>query len=847
MLHVTLKGLLAHKLRFAMTALAVVLGVSLMTGTMVLGDTVTRTFDDLFTEVNAGTDAVVRSSSVVTGGPAGDQRATVSTDLLDDVAAVPGVAAAEGVTMGYAQIVDRSGDALGNPGQGAPTYGMSWPAVEALNPFTLTDGRAPTAPGEVVIDKASAGTTGYVVGDPLTVLTAHGPQEVTLVGIARFGSADSPAGATIAAFEGSVAQELVGTTGQVSEIDVVAADDVGQEELVRRLSIALPDDVEAITGDAATEEQRSGVQDGLSFFTTFLLIFAGVALFVGAFIISNTFAIVVAQRTRELALLRAVGASRRQVRAAVLGEAAVLGLVASLVGVGVGVGVALGLKGLFGALGFDIPATGLVVEPSTVAVAVGVGLAVTLVASLLPARRASSVPPIAALRTVAHEDGALSATRIGSGVAIAGLGIASLLVGLFGDPSNPGLLVGLGTAALFLGVAVLGPVLAGPVSRLLGAPLPTLRGVPGRLARDNASRSPRRTASSAAALMIGVGVAVFFAVFAASATASIDKTIDDSFVGDLVVDSGAFGFGGLDPELARQLVALPEVEVATGLRFTTAEVDGSADLLPALDVDAATRLFDIGVRDGVAVIGDGELAVSSGYADSHGLAVGDPLEVRFPDTGARTLTVATVYDNSDLAGDYFVDLSTFESAVTEQLDAQIWLGVADGVDPGQARASVEAVADPYPTASVQDLTEFKEAQAAPINQLLTLVFALLSLAVLIATLGIANTLGLSVVERTRELGLLRAVGATRRQIGTLVRWESAIIAFFGTALGLGVGVFVSWAMVRALAEEGINTFVVPPEWLVVSVIGAAVVAVVASVFPAHRAGRLDVLSSITGD
>ena len=505
MLHVTWKGLLAHKLRLATTAIAVLIGVAFMAGTLVLTATIGSTFDGLYADINAGTDVVVRGAQSVNAG-FGDVRAAVPESVLATVQGVDGVRIAEGNVNGYAQYVGRNGKAIGNPNRGAPTLGFAWSDDQALNPLRLASGTAPTNPDDVVMDKATADNEGFVVGDTVTVLTQAGSEQFTISGIARFGNVDSPLGATLAVFTTPTAQRVLGLPGQFSAVAAAAEPGISQEELASRVSEVIPPGTEAVTGKELTEEQQSQTREIVSSFSTFLLVFAVVALFVGCFLIYNTFSIIVAQRGREMALLRAIGASRRQVLSSVLIEALVTGLVASAVGVAVGMVVAIGLRGLLSAFGFGIPATGLTVEPNAVIIPIVVGVLITVASAFFPARKASKVPPVAAMRSVQIDESGRSVIRMIIGALILGLGILQLFIGLVSRPDNALLIVGGGVVFTFLGVAALGPVIARPVARVIGWPIARLRHMPGVLARDNAMRNPKRTASTAAALMIGVGL-----------------------------------------------------------------------------------------------------------------------------------------------------------------------------------------------------------------------------------------------------------------------------------------------------------------------------------------------------
>lgn len=521
-------------------------------------------------------------------------------------------------------------------------------------------------------------------------------------------------------------------------------------------------------------------------------------------------------------------------------------MLASAIGIGAGVVMASGLNALLAAVGLDVPATGTVLTPNTVAVSMAMGIAITLLSAFFPARKAAKIRPIAALRQAAIDTTSGSRGRGVAGAVIATLGLGALAAGLFG---GPGIMpVAAGAALLFVGVAVLGPILARPLSALLGWPIAASRGTAGRLARANAMRNPKRTSSTASALMIGVALVVFITILATSTKASVNATIDKFFRSDLVIDSGAQGAGsGLSPRLAADLARQPEIETATGIRLAQVEVGGHPSFVVAVDPAQADKIVDLGVTQGsMNALGTGGIAVSEKVANDGKLKIGDTLVARFP-SGEQRLTVTTVYRNADVVGGYLIGLPLYDQVVPEKLDMAEYVSLKDGVTAVAGKAAVERSTSSYPTAVVQDLTQFKEAQAKPIDQMLSLVYALLFLAVLIALLGIGNTLALSIHERTRELGLLRAVGMTRAQLRATVRWESVIIALFGTALGLGVGLFFGWAIIRALAEKGISTFVVPIGQLGFVTLLAALVGIAAAVLPARRAARLDVLQTIVSD
>jgi putative ABC transport system permease protein len=850
MFKVSLRNLIGHKMRLVTTGLAVVIGVAFLAGTLVLKDTMTKTFDDLFAGVYETTDALVRAEGQFDDPSGfGVQRGRIDASLLDEIRDVEGVAAAEVDLYGYAQLVKKDGKVLGNPQNGPPTIGGNWYESEALNVWTLIDGRAPVADDEIVIDKKSAELTGYVPGDTVTVVVMGPPQQVRISGIAQFGEGASTGGATFVLFTRATAEKLVGEPGKVDAIPIAAADGVSQRELVDRLEAILPDGVEALTGAEITEENQDAIQQGLSVFNTFMLVFAFVALFVGAFIVFNTFFITVAQRTRENALLRAIGASRPQVLASVLIEAVGVGLVASVLGLFGGVGVAAGLKGLLVALGFDLPVTGIVFTTQTAVFALIAGMTVTLVAAISPARKAGKVPPIAAIQDLTTgSTGYGSKERIIVGAMIVVLGAVLLVYGLFGDASNALPLVGLAATLVFFGVTVLGRTIALPLSRVIGWPIHRGRGIAGHLARENAMRNPKRTAATASALMIGVGLVSFITIFASSTKASISDVIDERFLGDFAITSPAMaGTGGLDPALGDRLNDLPEVDVAGGIQVRAAMVNGSPYQLLAVDPES-TQIFDVEPLEGSPeALGPNEIGVFQDVAKKENLSIGDKVPVVFTQTGEQELTVALIYGENMPAGDWVVGTPVFEKNVAERFDFQVFVRKAPDVTAAEAMAAVQKVVDEYPGANLLDQTEYKQEQSKFVDQMLGLIYALLALAIVIALLGIGNTLALSILERIRELGVLRAVGMTRQQLRSAVRWESVIIAVQGTAIGLLVGVFFGWALVTALGDEGITTFDIPITSLAVVVLLGALAGVAASVLPARRAARIDVLRAVVSD
>jgi putative ABC transport system permease protein len=856
MLFTTIKGLIAHKLRLFATALAVTLGVAFMAGTLVLTDTVTKTFDDLFGDVYQQTDVVVRGEPAFDAGTGiGVQRARIPAPLLTAVRKAPGVAVAEGGTAGYARLVGRDGKAIGNPAAGAPALGFNWPASARLNPFQLSAGHAPSADNEVAIDAKSAKDGKLAVGDTTTVLVQGPPRRVTISGIVKFGSVDSPGGASVVLFRDAVAQRVLGEPGKYDDISVGASPGTSQEQLQAAVAKVLPATVDVVTGAAITKETQDEAHKALAFFRTFMLVFAVVALLVGGFMIFNTFSITVAQRTRENGLLRALGAGRRQILASVLLEALAIGIIAALLGIAGGVGVAIGLKALLAAAGVEVPGSGVVFKPSTVVISLVVGVGVTLLAAWSPARKAAKVPPIAAMQqglTGSTGYGSKERVFVGSGLLVVGL--ATLLTGLFGDVERAVTIVGLGALLVFFGVSVLGRTVSLPLSRFIGAPLPRLRGITGELARENAMRNPKRTAASASALMIGVGLVGFITIFVSSTKASVEQAVDDSFTGDIVVTSGGGIMGGVDPSLAQRLNALPEVAYATGMRQNFASIGGKVTLITAVNPATAFDVMDIDVIKGSpSALSRYSVAVSKEQASKSHLAVGDVVRVGFKDTGQQQLRVALIYGNGQFVGlqeahpPYLVAMSAYDANYTAHFDMQIVIKASTHASAPTALSAVERTASAYPGTDVLDRAAFKKQQVAPMNQMLALVYALLGLAIIIALLGIANTLALSVFERTREIGLLRAVGMTRSQLRSTIRWESVVIALQGTTLGLLIGLFFGWALVHALENQGLTVFQVPYGSIAVIVVLAAVAGMLAAVGPSRRAAKLDVLRAVVND
>ena len=844
----TLRGIRAHKLRFVATMLAVLLGVGFMISTQVLGATLKQSFDDVFSDVYANVDAVVRSEREVLS-PFGPQRTPIDQDLAATLAEVPGVAAAEGQVEGFLTIIGPDGRPTADANAGPPTFGFNWLTEPELNGWAIDEGRPPEGPTEVVIDRRTVDGAGFALGDEVTLDLVSGPRQHTLVGIATFGDLDDYGGAPAALFDLATAQELLGEPGAVSYLSVAAEEGMSQAELVEALAPALPPSTEAITGTAFADESADPFREFIDQFTRFISLFGVVALFVGGFIIYNTFTVIVAQRTRELALLRAIGAARSQVLGSVIAEAVIVGIVSALMGVLGGIALAEGLRALLRTIGLAFPTNALVLDPSAWAFPMTLAVVVTVVSALLPAVKAARVPPVAAMGAVSIDRSSRSIVRLVLGVLLLIAAGYQFVQGL--ERTGEAALIGVGSSLLltFLASVAIGPLYARPLATLLGTPL-AATGITGRLAKENARRNPARTATTAAALTILVGLVTVIAITASSATASVNRATDQTVVSDLIVSGETFI--GLSPQLAADLQALPEVELATGLRAGPAEVLAEGDLILGIDPGPFQALFGLDVRRGsIEDLSDGGVAISTEAARDHGLDLGDTVPIRFLSRGQRPFVVEAMFVETPVLRrtDYIITQTAFDASfpTSAQADRQILVELADDVDRGDARAAVEAAADAYPTAEVQDVEELKESQAEQVNQAVTFLYALLFISGLIALIGVINTLLLAVYERTRELGLLRAVGSTRRQVERSIVAEAVIIALIGTVLGLAIGTGFGWALVRALAsgEDDLELiFALPTGTIVGVVIGSFVAGVLAGLYPAWRAGRLNVLDAI---
>ena len=848
MTSLTLRGLFARKARALLTGLAVLLGVAMISGTYVFTDTINSSFEKIFENANEGVDVVIsgRSEFDTDSGPVAKE---VPESLFARVKEVPGVLVAAGSVEDFATIFKTNGDQVDTTG--APPLLFSRPP-ERFDPLDYVEGEPPASPTEVAINKGTADDEGLEIGDKIFLAGREGRQEFTISGLAKFGDVSSLGGATVSVVTLPEAQLLADQPDTVDSIQVAAAPGVLPAELVRRLERELPDTVEVKTGQQAANDSSDSVKNSLSFLNTLLLVFAGIALFVGAFIIFNTFSITVAQRTREFALLRTMGASRGQVLRSVMLEALIVGFTASVIGLIVGLGAAKGINALFELFGASLPQEGTVFKTRTVIVGLLVGTVVTVVSSLSPARRATRVPPLAAMREEAAQAQPPTRRRkIFSWVLLLG-GAAAVIAGLFGGgPAEQALsLLGIGAIAVFIAVALLSPRLVPPIAAAVGTPLERLRGVAGRLARENALRNPSRTAVTAAALMIGLALVTFVAILADGVKASIDDTISKDMKAQFVVQNKD-GFSNISPKTGAAMKQVPGVETVSPLNTSQAKVEGVGGKPFGSGVDPRTfdRVWDLTIDKGppnlISTLHPRDIVLETNWAESNNLDVGDLIKVTTPVGDKLDLRVhGTFEDKGGLVGDFILTHSVIRRSFGVRDDFLEFVAVRPGADPKAVQARAERVLEErFPIAEAQSRQEFQDNIKDQVNQFLFLIYALLSLSVVVSLFGIVNTLVLSIHERTRELGMMRAIGTPRKLVRRIVRYESVITALIGAALGLVVGSFLGIVTTIALEDEG---FILSIPW--VSLIAFAVLAVLAGVLaaipPARRASRLDVLQAL---
>jgi putative ABC transport system permease protein len=760
---------------------------------------------------------------------------------------VPGVRAAEGSVSGYALLTDTHGAAVTTNG-GAPTNGYSMPADRGLRgDVEVLSGRAPANAHEVAIDATSSDEHDIAVGSTIKVLFQGPTREFTVVGTVGYGDGVKDLGGTTSAyFDTETAQHVLGSPGQYDSIDVSAEPGVPQAQLASRISAVVPDGAEAVTGAQVAQENSDAIKKNFAIVGAVFGAFAGIALFVGSFIIWNTFTMTVSQRSREIALLRALGARRRQVMLSLMTEAVVLGLAASGIGLALGLGVAKGLKLLMDAVGLALPFTALQVETSTIWISLLVGTVVTVVAAVVPARRATRVLPIEALRESAPGAEKPTWRRAVLGLTLVAAGATGLLASLYADA---GLKVfGLGLLAALVGVMVALPLVVRPLAAVIAAPL-RLRGLPGELARQNATRNPRRTAATAAALMIGLTLVVSMGVFASSLKASFGDVIEERTDADLFVVASSATAPGFSPAALDAVSRVQGIDEVSPTGWGEARFAHEPSSFSSVDPATAGDVMNLHVTQGsLADLDTHGVVVSDSAAASHGWHLGDVVPADFAASGVHRLHVVGVYDGTGLISDsYILSVGAHRAFAGPQLVANALITLAAGADRGDVQAAVADALSDHPDARVLDRDGYEKVASGFIDSLLTFVTVMLALAVLIALLGIVNTLALSVFERTRELGLLRAIGMTRGQVRAMVRWESAVISLIGALSGAALGIGIGLVLSQALREQGIKAISVPVGQVAVFVALAAVAGVVAAIAPSRSAARVDVLQAVVTD
>ena len=842
MFGLALRMTLARKGRLVLTSLAIILGTGFLSGTLIFSDTLNKTFDRLFADVFRDVDAYVRSSQFVEVGFGGEQRAQTPISALDAVLAVDGVQDATGDIQAFARIIGKDGTPMGSE-NGPPTFGgIATKSLAGL--WTIEQGRLPVGPNEMAMDKATAKNAKYSIGDRVRVTAQKGSRTFTLVGIANYGDVSSPGGATFALFDQPTASEFLLREGYVDAFLVKGDGSLTDEELATRITSSLDPTLklETLTGAQITKETQDQIGQVLSFLTIFLTAFSLIALGIGCFVIYNVFSITIAQRLRENALLRAIGASKRQVSSSMFVEAGLIGVIGSFLGFASGIGLSQALSALLNAFGVEIPTKGLSVSLSTLIITVLVGTVVTLVSAIFPALRAGRVPPLAALRDTALEVVDRRGRRVLIGVIVSALGALGITLTALGQSNN---FLGIGILFVFAGVIIIGPAIAKPVALTLGRPIERWRGITGGMARQNAARNPKRTARTAAPVLIGVALVTAFTAFAASLRAEIRNTIGSSFRGDYALSVDSQGFGGIPISVTDQIAKLKQVKQATGIGFVSVKFGEDSRFAVVIDPKTTSGLYDFtmveGREDTLSATG---VLVSTTVATNKGLSVGSTIPITLLDGDVVNARVEGIFDGKGTFGNYVVNRDLFTNTSTPLFNNYVYIVKSPDASDADLEKAVSSVTTELGIGKLQSREAFIDAQAAQVNQILGLIYGLLTLSIFIAVVGIVITLLLSVFERTREIGLLRAVGMTRSQVRTTVRWESVITSLYGAVVGVILGIVMGAVLIGVLAEGGLGAFRLPITGTVIILLLSFIIGVLASIYPARRATKVDVMRAI---